>query len=370
MIMRLAVYNVENLFDRPRAMNHDSWDTGAPVLSDFAELSRLLGEPVYADKPAMVALMKALGLENSDTGPFVLLRRNRGGLVRRPQAGGLEITATGRADWVGSLELRRAPINEHAMRNTARVIADLGADVLGIVEADNRPVLAAFNSQILPAIGGTPFRHVMLIDGNDERGIDVGLVSRAGFPIGEMRSRVDDRGADGRAIFSRDCPQFEVMTPAGNRLMVLVNHFKSKGYGGMAASNARRRAQAVRVAEIYAELTAAGEAHIAIMGDLNDTPDSAPLAPLLVDTDLADIFTHPAFDDGGYPGTYDSSTAAKKIDYLLLSPALFAKVTAGGVHRKGMWPGVRPRRWDAYAELTRPEDAASDHAALWADIDL
>jgi endonuclease/exonuclease/phosphatase family metal-dependent hydrolase len=368
--MRLAVYNVENLFDRPRAMSLDSWADGAPVLNAFAELSRLLGEPVYGDKPAMVALMLALGLENSDTGPFVILRRNRGGLVRRPRAGGLEITASGRGDWVGSLELRRAPINEHAMRNTARVIADLGADVLGIVEADNRPVLAAFNRQILPVIGGAPFRHVMLIDGNDERGIDVGLLSRTGFPIGQMRSRVDDEGPGGTPIFSRDCPQFEIRTPNGNRLMVLVNHFKSKGYGAPAASNARRRAQAARVAEIYAELTAAGEAHIAIMGDLNDTPDSAPLAPLLKDTDLADIFTHPRFDDGGYPGTYDNSGPGKQIDYMLLSPALFARVTGGAVFRKGMWPGLRRPRWPAYAELTRPEDAASDHAALWADIDL
>lgn len=368
--MRLAVYNVENLFDRPRTMSHDTWAEGEPVLNDFAELSRLLGQPAYTDKPRMVALMQALGLTRSDTGPFAILRRNRGGLVRRPRAGGLEITADGRADWVGSLELRRAPINEHAMRNTARVIADLGADVLGIVEADNRPVLAAFNRQILPAIGSTAFRHVMLIDGNDERGIDVGLVSRTGFPIGQMQSRVDDTDANGQPIFSRDCPQFEISTPAGNRLLVLVNHFKSKGYGGMAASNARRRAQAARVAAIYAELTAAGETHVAIMGDLNDTPDSAPLAPLLQDTDLADVFTHPAFDNGGYPGTYDNCSDGKKIDYMLLSPALFAKVIGGGVCRKGIWPGIRAQRWPAYPELTRPEDAASDHAAIWADIDL
>ena len=82
----------------------------------------------------------------------------------------------------------------------------------------------------------------------------------------------------------------------------------------MAASNARRRAQAARVAAIYAELTAAGETHVAIMGDLNDTPDSAPLAPLLQDTDLADVFTHPAFDNGGYPApTTIAATARKSI---------------------------------------------------------
>lgn len=370
--MKLAVYNVENLFDRAKAMNLESWDEGRPVLDRFAELNGLLGQIGYspADKVRMVELMIALGLEKSDTGAFVLLRRNRGGLLRRPKAGGIAIEADGRADWVGSLELRDEPVNEHAMRNTARVMVDLEADVLGVVEAESRPVLSAFNREILPALGGEPFRHVMLIDGNDDRGIDVGLMSRAGYPIGAMRSHVDDRLPNDQPVFSRDCPRFEVTTPAGGRLIVMVNHFKSKGFGGTAASNAKRKAQAERVGQIYQELIASGEQHIAVIGDLNDTPGSAPLAPLVADTELKDIFTHLAFDDGGFPGTYGLCNASNKIDYLLLSPALFDRVQSGGVFRKGMWPGSRPRRWDAYAEVGRPVEAASDHAAVWAEIDL
>lgn len=370
--MRLAAYNVENLFDRAKAMNLDSWAEGRPVLEAFAELSRLLGELSYdaAAKARMAELMLGLGLERSDTGPFVILRRNRGGLLRRPRDGGIVITAAGRADWVGSLELRDEPIDEHAMRNTARVMIDLEADVLGVIEAESRPVLAAFNQEIVRGLGGTPFRHVMLIDGNDERGIDVGLLTREGFPIGPMRSHVDDRLANGTPVFSRDCPEFTVTTPAGAELVVMVNHFKSKGYGGTASSNARRRAQAERVKAIYEGLVADGTALVAIVGDLNDTPDSAPLALLLQGTDLKDAFVHPDFDDGGHPGTYGLCNASNKIDYLLLSPALFERVTAGGVFRKGMWPGSRPRRWETYAELEKPEHAASDHAAIWVDLEV
>ncbi|WP_298283960.1 endonuclease/exonuclease/phosphatase family protein [Novosphingobium sp.] len=370
--MKLAVYNVENLFDRAKAMNLDSWADGRPVLEKFAALNALLGRSLYsdADRAAMADLMIALGLEKSDTGPFVLLRRNRGGLLRRPKTGGIVVDAKGRADWVGSLELRDEPVNEHAMRNTARVMSDLGADVLGVIEAESRPVLAAFNAEVLPAVGGSPFRHVMLIDGNDERGIDVGLMSREGFPIGALRSHVDDRLPNGQPVFSRDCAQFEITTPSGASLLVLVNHLKSKGYGGKAASDAKRKAQAERIAEIYRSHIANGVQNIAIIGDLNDTPDSDPLSPLLQGTDLQDIFAHPAFDDGGYPGTYDLCNAGNKIDYMLLSPALFNRVQSGGVFRKGMWPGSRPRRWEAYAEVTRPVEAGSDHAAIWADIDI
>jgi endonuclease/exonuclease/phosphatase family metal-dependent hydrolase len=370
--MPLGVYNVENLFDRAKALNLSTWEEGRPVLESFAKLNELLGQVTYSagDRKKMAALMVEFGLEKSDTGPFVILRRNRGGLLKRPRTGGLEIIAGGRADWVGSLELRDEPINEHAMRNTARVLNDLEADVLGVVEAESRPVLSAFNREILAAIGGTPFRHVMVIDGNDERGIDVGLMARKGYPIGAMRSHVDDCTKDGATIFSRDCPEFEITTPKGSRLIVMVNHLKSKGYGGKAASDAKRRTQAERVAEIYNDLAAQDVDYVAVIGDFNDTPGSEPLKPLIEGTSLKDIFTHDAFDNGGYPGTFGACSALNKIDYMLLSPALFAKVKAGGVFRKGMWPGVRPRKWEAYEELKRPEDAASDHAALWVDLDL
>ncbi|HMR31118.1 MAG TPA: endonuclease/exonuclease/phosphatase family protein [Geminicoccaceae bacterium] len=370
--MRIATYNVENLFDRAKVMNQDSWAEGRPTLDRFAELNALLARIAYspADKVRMAELMVELGLEKSDTGPFVLLRRNRGKLLRRPKTGGIEITADGRADWAGSLELRDEPVGEGAMRNTARAMIDLRADVLAVVEAESRPVLAAFNTEIVKALGGAPFRHVMVIDGNDERGIDVGLMSRAGFPIGVMRSHVDDRLTDGTPVFSRDCPEFSVATPSGNRLTMLVNHFKSKGYGGKAASDARRKAQSARVREICRELMQAGQDLLAVVGDLNDTPDSDPLAPLLADGELRDVFGHPAFEDGGWPGTYGLCNAGNKIDYLLLSPKLWERVTAGGVFRRAMWPGSRPRRWECYAELARPEDAGSDHAAVWADIDI
>jgi hypothetical protein len=98
--MRLAGYNVENLFDRAKAMNLATWNQGRPVLEAFAKLNALLGQINYsaADKRRMVQLMLYLGLAKSDTGPFVILRRNRGGLLRRPRAGGLVITANGRAD--------------------------------------------------------------------------------------------------------------------------------------------------------------------------------------------------------------------------------------------------------------------------------
>jgi endonuclease/exonuclease/phosphatase family metal-dependent hydrolase len=371
--MRLAVYNVENLFDRPKAMNLGSWSEGKATLQRYAALSALIGEPNYtaARKSKMVKLLTELGLEKSDGGPFVTLRRNKGQLLRRPKAGGIEIVAEGRADWAGSLELVEEPVDEVAMRLTARVIAELKADVLAVVEAENRPALKQFNDRLVKAEGGQPFRHVMVIDGNDARGIDVGLMSSDGHPIGLVQSHVDDRDADGDPIFSRDCPEYAVHLPNGQTLWVLVNHFKSKGFGKPAENDARRLVQAQRVKSIYEARIAQGDDLVAVVGDLNDTPSSQPLQPLLAGTDLKDAFDHPAFDNGGHGGTYGLCNANQKIDYLLLSPKLWQAVLAGGVIRRGMWPGVKPApRWAVYPELNDPKHAASDHAALWVDLRL
>lgn len=371
-MMRLASFNVENLFNRAKALNQEDPSIGKPQLEKFARLSVLLDQLVYgaADKAEIVQLLIDLGMAKSDTGPYVFLRNNRGELLSRPKAGGITIIANGRADWVGSVELRSVPTNAVATRSTARVIAELKADVLGVIEAENRPALAEFNKVFVPAMGGKALREVMVIDGNDERGIDVGILTRTGFVIGNIRSHVDDRGADGKPIFSRDCAEYEVKTPAGNRVLVMINHFKSKGFGSPQSSNARRKAQAARVKAIYDQRRAEGHDLIAIIGDLNDSPGSDPLAPLIGQTDLRDISAAANFVDGGFPGTYGASSAINKIDYILLSPALFAKAKGGGIFRKGMWPGKQNPKWEKFDEITKPIEAASDHGAIFADLDI
>ncbi len=42
----------------------------------------------------------------------------------------------------------------------------------------------------------------MLVDGNDERGIDVGIMTSAGYSVWRMTSHVDGRDANANTIFS------------------------------------------------------------------------------------------------------------------------------------------------------------------------
>jgi endonuclease/exonuclease/phosphatase family metal-dependent hydrolase len=208
----------------------------------------------------------------------------------------------------------------------------------------------------------------MLIDGNDDRGIDVALMTSAKYEIAGIASHVDDHDSQGE-IFSRDCPEYTITTPSDERLVLLVNHLKSKGFGGQSSSNSKRRRQARRIAQIYRRLVSAGQTNVAVVGDFNDTPDSKPLAPLLAQTDLRDITTHRKFTSDGRPGTFGNGTKSNKIDYILLSPALFARVTGGAIFRKGVWGGKNGTLFPHYPTMTRATEAASDHAAIYADID-
>jgi endonuclease/exonuclease/phosphatase family metal-dependent hydrolase len=375
--MRLASYNVENLFDRAKVLSTGTWAQGRPLLEAYTELTKLLQQQSYSptDKQSILRLLDTLGLTASDDAPLFRLRQNRGRLVRRSKDGTVTVVAGGRGEWIGWLEMKRETVTDLAVRHTAQVVHDLDADVLGVVEAEDRWALRHFNADQLAPLGGRIFGHVMLIDGNDERGIDVGLLTRGDLPITRIGSHVDDGGLEG-PIFSRDCPEYEIALPSGSTLLLLVNHLKSKGYGGAEATRRRKR-QAQRVREIYEQRRSEGVDLIAVVGDLNDTPESGALSPLLgkggtgvaaAPSDLRDVFTFPGFDDGGRPGTFGTANKGNKIDYILCSPALFATITAAGVHRKGVW--TASGAWPMYPTLTRAQDAASDHAAVWVDLDV
>ena len=369
--MKLASFNVENLFMRARALGGPGFsEEGRTILKAQADINAILGKDKYTktDKTKIIDLLATLGLKKSDESKFAILRQNRGHLVKRPQSGPIQIVADGRDDWIGWVDLQLEQVNEKATRNTARVMKEVDADVLGVVEAENRPALVRFCKDVMPAVEATPYDHIMLIDGNDDRGIDVGLMTRKKFEIVSIASHVDDEDDDG-LIFSRDCAQFEIKTAAGNSLIVLANHFKSKGFGSQATSNAKRKRQAARTATIYRQLRQNHD-FIAVIGDFNDTPDSDPISPLFHQTGLKDISELNGFDDGGRPGTFRNCTASNKIDYILLSPALFEKATAGGIYRMGVWGGTNGTLFPHFPEIEKEVEAASDHAAIWAELDI
>ncbi|HTE14931.1 MAG TPA: endonuclease/exonuclease/phosphatase family protein, partial [Burkholderiales bacterium] len=227
--MRLASFNVENMFDRAKALNGTTWADGKPALEAHQKLNALINKRSYSatDKTRMLALLKTHGLLKTDDGPLLILRKLRGKFLNRPRNGPVTVAAAGRSNWIGWIELKTEPVKEVVTENIARVIGAVNADILGVVEAEDRTTLKLFNRNILAGAVGTAYSHVMLIDGNDERGIDVGIMTKSGYPIVSMRSHVDAMNNDA-AIFSRDCAEYEIQLPGGQRLWLMVNHLKSK----------------------------------------------------------------------------------------------------------------------------------------------
>jgi endonuclease/exonuclease/phosphatase family metal-dependent hydrolase len=216
------------------------------------------------------------------------------------------------------------------------------------------------------------YRHVMLVDGNDGRGIDVGILTKPGFPIHTIRSHVDARDAVG-VIFSRDCPDFEVHTPSGQVLHLLVNHFKSKSGGG----GARRRRQAEQVRKLVDDLVDRDQ-HVLVLGDLNEgQPDPTEPPPNLtalftLNGPLTSCYDLDGFDPGPRPGSFDTCSIRNRLDYILISASLRPTVTGGTVFRTGLWGSrrTRPTAWPTSPQIIAAVHQASDHAAVVLHLDL
>ncbi|MBL7945782.1 MAG: endonuclease/exonuclease/phosphatase family protein [Flavobacteriales bacterium] len=382
-MIKIASFNVENLYARPKAFGFTDMSVAAPYLAAHAEVNELFGKETYsaADKRRMLVLLEKLDIyrkndqgvlrkRNSTDPEWAWLRKNRGKFDVQPKEATdpVYITANGRADWVGWVELATETVDEVGFQTTARVIRDVDAHIFGIVEAENRPNLVRFRDDMLQG----HYKHVMVLDGNDDRGIDVGLITKPGFVIENIRSNVDledDKGI----VFSRDCPQYEVRTPGGNHIHVLVNHFKSKSGGG----GDKRLRQATAVRAIVDGLVAQGK-HVVVLGDLNEGPQAGKtqaenLAPLYSNNSpLVDCWSLGAFDYGERPGSYDSCGLSDRLDYIFLSKSLANKVTAGGLFREGLWGDRKspPDKWDTYPEMTGQHQQASDHACVWVEVEV
>jgi len=182
---------------------------------------------------------------------YLEFRKIRGQLLKK-QGSKTTVVANGRADWVGWIELKTEQINDQAILNTARVIAAVNADIQVLCEIEGRPSLKQFHDgvlvPILAATGRTGYPYILLIDGNDPRGIDVGILSR--HPIADITTHIFDvPGAP--AIFARDCAEYFVQVPGmGKPFVIMANHFNSRGSDPTGLE--RRLPQATQVRKIAA----------------------------------------------------------------------------------------------------------------------
>jgi hypothetical protein len=156
--------------------------------------------------------------------------------------------------------------------------------VLAVQEVEDIEALNDFNRFHL----GRLYPHVTLIEGNDARFIDVGVLSK--LPLGGVTSwQHQVHPADpAQRVFARDLLQVEVLNQSrGKRLFTLFNNhltsqfvaFGEDPLAAPAAKATRRRRQCETIARLV-EAELRPDSPFVIVGDMNDTPDSEALEPL------------------------------------------------------------------------------------------
>jgi endonuclease/exonuclease/phosphatase family metal-dependent hydrolase len=357
--IRVATFNSENLFSRAKVLNLPDDAVISAELAKIRELDVLLRKSTY--DTATKKQIKALYGELRE---LIEIRENRGRLFSsrqfNPQT--TRVVAKGAAEWDGEITFKRAEFTELTRENTARVIKEIKPDVLCLVEVENRESLLAFNRALL---GNRKMKFGMSIDGNDDRGIDVAVLTN--FPIVNLKTHVYD-GTASSPIFSRDCLEMAMKLPDGRLLHLLCNHFKSKS-GGDLATDAKRARQAARVKEILAEYDLVHDL-VVVAGDFNDTPTRPPLQPLVTLPHLHDVLTlqFPASPEARW--THHFGSEVSQIDYILVSEPLKNGFVTSGVERRGIFDlsGLTGGAMSSFTTVTSEANSASDHGAVWAEF--
>lgn len=259
-----------------------------------------------------------------------------------------------------------------ARQRIATRIAEMDLDVLAVQEVEDVDTLTHFARTELADLG---YRHVVLVEGNDPRLIDVGLLSR--LPLGGVTSwrHAVHQDAPDRPVFSRDLLEVEVLNERrSKRLFTVYNthlksHFVPFGQdpvAGAAAANERRRQQAESLARIVSARTRPNSAFL-VVGDMNDPPDAEPLAALpsklsLTDGLVSAVEDRPAPQDTPpaptHPWTHRFKPARKPAHYQLFDHIWLSRVAT----ENQVGAGINRR--------TRLGGDGSDHDPAWVELEL
>jgi uncharacterized protein len=391
-----------------RVFQDDAAGTGEVVCIGEGGLSQVTPEAAVGDR-----LLNVSGVLAFDFGKYRML------LTSQPTVGTSTLSAQLTASSSTREAITLATLNLHNLYDTvddpatddsvvsfttyirrlqkhARLIHDvLGEpDLLAVQEVENAAILkdlVAFNEIRADY-------KVLLVDGPDLQGHDVGLLYRSDrVMVVESQvfqgctTLVDGLGVDGNQdvdnpanaftcdtngdgifdgnrLFSRPPLQVRVKVCVSDcagrptsaewvELTLLINHFKSKFEDGYTTlyTLPRRLQEAQFIANVAQSLHAAEPDHaLFVLGDLNDYPDSQPLA-VLKSAGLRDLTQTIAHDERF---TYNYQGVSQELDYVLYYPAPgLAPVSTRAFHVDADFP---------YAMQSKPETyyRSSDHDPL------
>jgi len=252
-------------------------------------------------------------------------------------------------------------------------IKRINVDVLAVQEVEDIDTLRQFNRDYLDDM----YRYIVLVEGNDPRLIDVGVISK--LPIGGVTSWQNAIHQDDpdRPVFGRDLIEVEIMNSTRSKRLFSIfnNHLKSHyvdfredPVAGKQSNNLRRTRQAEVIAKIVKDRTRPNSRFI-VLGDMNDPPDSPCLHGFTKDPELeltnalADPQeTRPPKQDTPMPPsaswTHRYKPSLQPAQYELYDQIWSSKAVTAKL--KGAWIDRRIRH----------TGDGSDHDPAWIEVDL
>ncbi|GEO83075.1 MULTISPECIES: endonuclease/exonuclease/phosphatase family protein [Alphaproteobacteria] len=307
---------------------------------------------------------------------------------------------------------------------SALAIADCTADILCLQEVDSMEALKAFEYGYLFRMVGSGYRHKYLVEGNDSRGIDVGVMMRDETHDGEKIEIVDIRShaaltygdldlftpalaanakPDDR-IFKRDCLELDLRI-GGRPLAIYVAHLKSMSNGrdgidGRSYTMPVREAETKAIRHIIETRFGKGETadkNFVVCGDMNDYQARVDVIgerrggyhfePSGALPSALDVFSHDGFAENVmlrrdpldrwtlYHARGPEEQHLCQLDYIWLSPAL-ARRNAGRapeIIRNGQpfrTPFPPGQAVDRYPRVGWDRPKASDHCPIVMELEL
>lgn len=227
----------------------------------------------------------------------------------------------------------------------ANAVRALEADVVALEEIETQACLDAILANL-----GDALPYGVLGETDTAASVDVAILSRAPFDA-VLRHRADNPltlPTGGVTTFSRELLEAHARID-GVDVIMFAAHFKAK----VNDEPARRLAEAEASRRIVNDAaTQAPDSLVILGGDLNDTPDSPPLAALTDDGGLIRVADDLPVDA---QATYLFGGRGQAIDHLLLAPNTASSRRIP--HSSRAWRGSGSSGW-----------GGSDHFALTSDF--